>query len=154
MVPFRAKSNLAVLFVHGAWSTPAFFAPITQELEARGIPASCPLLPTCDPSAVAICSKLDMHADAQVVEKELERLIEYEDKRVLLVCHSYGGIPGTQAARADLGLKMRQCAGLCGGIVGILYIAAFIVDPHTSLEDLNYGRPAPFVMEHVCLKMC
>ena len=95
--------------------------------------------------------EMDMSADARVVERDLQHLIVSEKRRVLLVLHSYGGVPGMEAALKEYGLRDRLAANNAGGIIGILCISAFLVLPNTSLEDLNGGNPAPFVIVHVSL---
>ena len=151
MAPLSVEKEFAVLFVHGAWHTPAFYQPIMEKVQARGIPAQCPHLPTCNASLLEKNPEMDMSADAQAVELELHHLVVKEGKRVLLVLHSYGGVPGSEAALEEYGLRQRLAANNAGGIIGILCISAFLVLPNTSLEDLNDGSPAPFVITHVRL---
>ena len=55
-----------VLFVHGAWHTPALYQPTIENLLARDYPVQAPLLPTCDQEALLKDPSIDMQADAQL----------------------------------------------------------------------------------------
>ena len=145
------EDTFTVLFVHGAWGTPRVFRQIIQELQVRGYSALAPHLPTCDAAALSEDPGMDMAADVKAVEKEIRRLVMDEGKQVLLVPHSYGGVVATEAVAEELGRKRRLAVGKPGGVIGILYVAAFVIAPGTSIEDLNGGKPAPFVDVDVCL---
>jgi len=140
-----AKDDFTFLFVHGAWHTPLFYQPTIQEPQLRGYPALAPHLPTCNKTALSKDPDMDMIADAKVIETEITRLVIHEGKEVLLVTHSYGGVPGVQAVAEEFGRKYRAAHGNNGGVVGILGVSAFLILPHTTLEDLNEGKPASFV---------
>jgi len=148
-----AKDDFTVLFVHGAWHTPLFYQPTIQELHLRGYSALAPYLPTCDKTALAKDPDLDMIADAKVIEREITRLVIHEGKEVLLVTHSYGGVPGVEAVAEEFGRNYRAAHGNSGGVVGILGVSAFLIMPDTTLEDLNEGKPAPFVNVDVKLQL-
>ena len=142
------EKNLTILIVHGAWHTPAFFINFIRQCQLNGLKALCPHLPTCDAKALSKEPDMDMYADARAIESELRRLIS-AGERILLVAHSYGGVPGIEAVAEELDLKQRSAAGEAGGVIGIFCISAFLITPDTSLEDLNGGNPAPFVEVHV-----
>jgi hypothetical protein len=66
-----------------------------------------------------------------------------EGKDIVLVMHSYGGIPATESAHG-LAKKDREAAGKKGGIVALLYVAALLVQPVMSLGSTlgaGYGIP-------------
>ncbi len=151
MASIAAEDAITVLFVHGAWHTPLYFRPIIQELQFKGYSALAPHLPTCDAVALSEDPDMDMTADVKTVENEIRRRVLDEGRKVLLVTHSYGGVVGTEAVAEELGRNLRLAEGKPGGVIGILYVSAFLIAPGTSLEDLNGGNPAPFVDVHVCL---
>ncbi|KAF2794392.1 hypothetical protein K505DRAFT_417142 [Melanomma pulvis-pyrius CBS 109.77] len=87
-----AEPKLTILFVHGAWHTPAHFTPVRSVFENAEYPTSCPLLPTAGKQAPT-----DMGEDARFIREEQHKLIEEEGKNVVVVAHSNGGIITAQA---------------------------------------------------------
>jgi hypothetical protein len=57
-------------------------------------------------------------------------------KDVILVMHSYGGVPGSAAAK-DLSKEERAKESKPGGIVRLVYLAAFPIEEGVSLDDLG-----------------
>jgi pimeloyl-ACP methyl ester carboxylesterase len=90
-----------------------------------------------------------MHTDAALVRGQLDQLLE-EGKEVVLILHSYGGVVGTEAA-AGLGLKARQKNGQTGGVIGLFYMAAFILAKGESLLSMCGGTVPPHLEALVSL---
>jgi len=63
-----------------------------------------------------------------------------DGREVVLVMHSYGGIPGNAAAQG-LSLPERRDAGHRGGIIGLIMLSAFIALTGESLVDCLAGQP-------------
>lgn len=63
--------------------------------------------------------------DVAAIRACLTRLVEEEEKEVVLVTHSYSGLPGGEAPRG-LGLKERKEKGLKGGVKRLVFAMAFI----------------------------
>lgn len=161
-------SKIAVVLCHGSYHTPAPYEPLIVAFKAQGIDAYCPQLPTSDPVK---CNIGDINnpdfdreppaggypqgeEDAQVVLAVLEPLIN-EGKKVLMVAHSAGGWVATEVARPELQAKHRASNGLTGGIIGILYMGAFVIPVGESINSFfqpKDGQPAvtpPFMTFHV-----
>jgi hypothetical protein len=49
-----------------------------------------------------------------------------QGREVVLIAHSYGGIPATAATQGQ-GVQERQAAGLNGGFHSIIFLAAFAI---------------------------
>lgn len=116
-----------VFFVPGAWHKPWVFDDVRSILSARGYETDATALATAgspDPSV----GLLD---DAAKVRSELTKLID-SGKEVLVVAHSYGGIVASNAVKG-LGIAERTANGLKGGIIMLVYLAAFIIPANTSL---------------------
>lgn len=126
-----------LLFVSGAWHTPQHFKPIRTICEAKGYPTECPLLRT-----IEACPPTNLMDDAEQMRELLKKLIEDECKDVLIICHSYGGLVTSQAADADFSKESRATKGLDGGIIRIIFMAAFIMSPGQALVDA-YGGSLP-----------
>ena len=110
-----------VMLVHGAWHRPACWAKLEPELHALGYDTRSPALPSCGDHPTA-----GMHEDAAVLAEELASI----EGPVVLLGHSYGGIPVTEAA-----------AG-AGNVVRLIYLAAYMPDKGQSMYTLH-GLPDP-----------
>ncbi|KAH7051203.1 hypothetical protein B0J12DRAFT_662410 [Macrophomina phaseolina] len=58
--------------------------------------------------------------------------------------HSYGGLP-TQDAVYDLDLPTRLAAGQSGGVIRLVYLAAFIGDQGESLADIRADQKSGWI---------
>lgn len=56
-------------------------------------------------------------------------------RQIVVLLHSYGGMVGSSAAH-DLSFSHRQSLGLLGGILTIIYLAAFVVPIGSTLQDM------------------
>ncbi|MHA5050845.1 alpha/beta fold hydrolase [Streptomyces sp. SD15] len=112
-------SRPTLLLVHGAWHGAWCWAKLTSALHADGW-----RLRTIDlPSAGGRAGLMD---DAQAVLDELKLI----DDPVVVVAHSYGGIPVSQVAAA------------AGNVSRIVYLAALQLDVGESLLGFS-GAPLP-----------
>lgn len=137
-----ASSKPTVVMVPGAWHPPALYETMATALQKAGytsVTASLPSLDPKDPQATS-CS-----ADADAVRQYILRLIETDEKDVVVLCHSYGGIPGGGAAHG-LSKTSRTQQGLKGGVVGLVYLTAFIVPEKATLLQVMGGRHAPYLV--------
>ncbi|MEU8381920.1 alpha/beta hydrolase [Streptosporangium sp. NPDC048865] len=110
-----------VMLVHGAWHRPACWAKLEPELHALGHETRSPALRSSGEHPTA-----GMHEDAALLAGELASI----EGPVVLLGHSYGGIPITEAA-----------AG-AGNVVRLIYLAAYMPDKGQSLYNLH-GAPDP-----------
>lgn len=78
----------------------------------------------------------------------LEGIIDEQGRDVVLVLHSFGGVPGCAAAGPFV-RSVRKDQGKKGGIVAVLFLAAFAIPKGMSCLQAFGGRHAPFVMEEV-----
>ena len=142
------NSPFTILIVHGSWHTPFFFTTIVEMLNARGYPVTVPQLPTCDPVAPHNAG-LGLNADVVKISSEVIRLAEQESKDVLIVAHSYGGVIATAAVAPESSKEQRSKEGKAGGILGILYLTAFLPQLGISLGDMIGGELPSNVQEDV-----
>jgi pimeloyl-ACP methyl ester carboxylesterase len=133
-------SKPTVLFVHGSWHTPNHFAPVRKVFEEAGFPTSCPRQPSvCNAPPVGLME------DAQCIRHELVRLIEEEERDLIVVAHSYGGVVATQAVEQRFARKTREKEGKKGGVVRIVYMCAFLLDVGQTLAGAFGGSLPPFI---------
>lgn len=106
--------------VPGAWHLPDIYSSVIDNLSAHGYPTvGLPL-----PSAGAMPPNTSFNEDVNAIRASLTKLVDTDEKEVILVVHSYTGMPGTEAPKG-LGRKERQEEGLKGGVVRLVFIMAF-----------------------------
>ncbi|MEV7990463.1 alpha/beta hydrolase [Streptomyces sp. NPDC086077] len=108
-----------LLLVHGAWHGSWCWSPLTAVLNARGRRTRTVDLPSAGREA-------GVQDDARVVLDALRRI----DGPAVVVAHSYGGIPATQAAAQAANVER------------IVYLAAYQLDAGESLLGFH-GAPVP-----------
>ncbi len=115
----HAPARPTLLLVHGAWHGAWCWEKLTPELRQRGWTTRAVGLPSAGGTA-------GVREDARVVRDALDAIAG----PVVVVAHSYGGIPATQAV-----------AG-AGNVVRIVFLAAYQLDVGDSLLGFH-GMPAP-----------
>jgi hypothetical protein len=131
-----------ILFVCGAWHPPQVYAPLQEELERRGYEFVIPRLQTLGEDKNGVT----WEADVTVLLKAVEPLFE-AGKEVIVMAHSYGGIPGCVLTEGR-GVADRKREGKAGGFVGIVFLAAFAV-PKKGMDLLQtFGGIWPNWQKH------
>jgi pimeloyl-ACP methyl ester carboxylesterase len=125
-----------ILFVPGAWITKAFYEPFLQALTIAGYDVRYGGYPSLDPKDP---STTDCHADTEAIAAVLRPLLDDEGKDVLLFMHSYAGMPGAAAA-TGLAKSQRAQEGKVGGVIGLLFLGAFVVPEGLSCAGLQGGN--------------
>jgi len=110
-----------VLFVHGSWHTSKHFTRVRELFEENGFPTSCP-----DQPSVGQLPPIGLEEDAHRIADELKQLVEVEEKDVIVVAHSYGGVIATQAVHGVWAKAAREAQGLKGGVIHLIYVCAFL----------------------------
>ena len=135
-----------IVLVPGAWHSPIHYSILIKILQARGYQVVTHRNPSCDsddPKAQSVAS------DAASIRSNL--LLPQIDagKDVVLAMHSYGGCPGAVAAKG-LSKAELTAKGKKGGIVGLLFICAFIANEGDSLLSKLPGQVFdPWVISYV-----
>lgn len=162
-----SSSKLAVVVCHGCYHSTEPYMPLLDALKAEGIDAYCPQLPTSDLTKLNVGDAQNPNfdlgppaegypqgeQDAEVVLDILKSLVEEQGKTVVLL-GSAGGWTATQAAKKELQAKERAEQGLAGGIIGILYVGAFIIPVGESVHSFFQPKDGtavvpPFMKFHV-----
>jgi pimeloyl-ACP methyl ester carboxylesterase len=116
-----------LLLVHGAWHTSWCWQPLVDELsDVDVVTVDLPSSGT-DPQSLG-----DLTADAETVRTALAGI----EGPVVVVGHSYGGIPITEAATAEL------------GVAHLVYLCAFQLDVGDSLVGSLGGEVPPWQELH------
>ena len=139
-----ASTKPMVLVIPGAWHPPIAYAPILDALGISALDADVATLPSFNPRDhfTPACT-----ADAKAVREKILSLLDDATRDVLLLIHSYGGIPAGGAAHG-LSKRARAREGKTTGVVGLIYMAAFVVPEGQTLKDFLGGRHAPYVVQN------
>jgi len=106
----------------------AGYETLAVELQTVGPPSTNPAKTMAD--------------DAAHIHGIIEALAN-DGKDVMVAMSSFGGIPGTQAVK-NLTRRERQEVGKTGGVTGLVYASALLVNEGESSEDSF----APFTVPH------
>lgn len=139
------SENPTIFFIPGAWHLPEGFDDVRAFLAIRGFPSEAVALPSigAEPPSKGLAD------DTMFVQNEIERLSN-EGKQIVVVAHSYGGMVGAGAVKG-MGYAERQKAGKQGGVLMLVYMAAFVAKSGTSLLDMLGGKWLPWMQLDVRL---
>lgn len=136
-----ASSHPSFVIVPGAWHQPEMYEKLVPFLDNAGYSAVIISLPSCDTQDP---QKVTCSTDAEAIRRQIVRSIEADGKDIVVVCHSYGGIPGGGAAYG-LSKTARAKEEKKGGITGLIYVSGFVVPEGSSLLETMGGKHAPYV---------
>ena len=133
----------------GAWHTPAHYAPVAALLASNGFPSvSCPVFASSGDSPTKT-----LYDDAAIICTELEKLVKTEEREVVVIAHSYGGIVATQAVHNTFTRTYREAAGLKGGVTHLVFVAAFLLKNGMALLTVMGDKIPPSIEEKVNLHL-
>ncbi|KAL4983847.1 alpha/beta-hydrolase [Aspergillus falconensis] len=131
-------SSTTVLFVPGAWHSPQCFDKVIRRLEDDGYNTDVVHLPSVGP----VVPHSNFLEDVCQVRKQIE-ITANAGQRVVVVMHSYGGLPGCEAiCGLDWGTRLRR--GQPGGVVHLFFCCSFIVPEGKSLISSFGGADLPW----------
>lgn len=132
-----------VVFTPGAWHGPQSFDLVRAGLTLKGYESEAITLPSvgAEPATVGL------EEDAAVLRSTIETLAD-AGKEVVVVVHSYGGMVGGNAIEG-LGYKQRAANNEKGGVIMLVYLAAFAAPNATSLLDMLSGEYLPWMRVEV-----
>ncbi|KIW95182.1 uncharacterized protein Z519_03766 [Cladophialophora bantiana CBS 173.52] len=137
MVQDPASSNAAItaiVIVPGSFSPASFYTNVVDALHAHGYEAIVQTLPSSSRSPLNDERPATMEEDADLFRQIVQDLAD-QGKDVVIVTHSYGGIPGTECSR-ELSKAKRRAIGKEGGISRFVYVTSVVPTPGNSLKDL------------------
>ena len=113
--------KLVFLVVTGAWHPPSCYEHLKTDLTSLGYECLIPHMPSMGHGTNGVTWEADR-------EKVLSTAAPYfeQGKEVVLVGHSYGGVPATVATEGQ-SLSDRAKKGLPGGFHSVVFLAAFAV---------------------------
>ena len=76
------------------------------------------------------------------MQAELVELVEKQEKTVVIIMHSYGGLVGSEAIPENLAYEFRRSKGLTGGVSYLILYAAFILGVGQSVLGVFGESPS------------
>ncbi|KAI3400379.1 hypothetical protein diail_3396 [Diaporthe ilicicola] len=122
-----ASSNKPfTLIVPGSLTPASAYDPIVEEAASRGYDVRAVQMPSVrlHSEAPPVREPPTMYEDAAVIAREIEALAD-AGRHVIIVSHSYGGVPATESVR-DVSRAARQKLGRPGGVVRLAYMTALV----------------------------
>jgi pimeloyl-ACP methyl ester carboxylesterase len=132
-------SKPTIVFAPGAWHTPDCFDVVREQLHQRGWETEAVAYPSvgAEPPIKGLAD------DTAALRATLQKLAD-NGKEIVLIVHSYGGLVGQNAVEG-LGFKQRQAAGKQGGVINLVYMAAFVVPKGATIKELLGGQFLPWM---------
>jgi pimeloyl-ACP methyl ester carboxylesterase len=123
-------SKPTIVFVTGAWHKPHLYAGLLEGLQRARFPVIAPCLPsvggTCD----------SFYDDVYVVRKAIAEEVS-QGREIVVIMHSYGGMVGSAAVQGF----SKQEVPRGGGVIRLIYMAAFALETGISLMDAYNNTP-------------
>lgn len=138
-----------IVLVPGAWHSSKHYEIISNLIQQVGYPTASSSLPSViakTPKSVTVAT------DSAYVHHSILLPLVNEGKENILVCHSYGGIPGAAGAKS-LSKAEQSAAGKSGGIIGLVFIAGLVCNEGVSLEATMGGKIADWIEQDVRLPL-
>ncbi|MCJ1296402.1 hypothetical protein MMC34_007968 [Xylographa carneopallida] len=144
MASSNPSSLPTILFVPGAWHSPGHYSAFLSGLNSVGYPTICERNPSCNSaSPEANSTASDASAIRTLILAQLDA-----GHDLIVAMHSYGGCPGAAAAHG-LSKHERQAAGQPGGVIGLVFICAFVAREGESLiGNLPGAKPVDWMILH------
>ncbi|KAF6810323.1 hypothetical protein CSOJ01_06394 [Colletotrichum sojae] len=128
------SSKPVIVMNPGAWHPPTTFSIFETELQKRGYETAV----TTNVSVGAEPPTKGLDDDVASSRAVISDLVD-KGKQVVVVAHSYGGVVASGAVEG-LSHSERIKEGKTGGVVALLYIAAFIAPKGQKLSDATKGE--------------
>lgn len=142
-----AGTKPAVLIVPGAWHPASAYAPITTALnEAEYDDVTVANLPSLNAKDAGAAS---CKTDADAVREQILSVVDKAaaaGREVVVLAHSYGGIAAGGGAYGE-STTARAKEGKKGGVVGMVYMSAFVVPEGQSLVEYLGGQHPPYLLK-------
>ena len=147
------SSKPVFVIVPGAAQTPSHYAHLSHLLMCQGYGTLSALLPTVGTSAPVTAEE-----DAEFIRSRmLLPVLDIEKHDVIMISHSYSGMPASAAARG-LGKADRSMEGKTTSVLGQIFIASILprggdgkdvvvtfggqLPPHIKVVVCNFSKPS------------
>lgn len=129
-------SKPSIVFVPGSYVLVSAYQPILEALSDQGYEVTAVTLPTIGPASRQGRDEPapPMYEDAEAIAQEVKKISD-QGKDVIIVGHSYAGIPMSQSTEG-LDKKARSTQGKPGGVTRLAFLAALVPPKGGSAASL------------------
>lgn len=131
--------NPTFVFIPGAWHTPEYFQPLIDVLSSKPYSYPCvtvPLISVLSPKATTSITTMD--PDIEVILKAISAVVD-RGNDVILVMHSYGGVPASESTKYFQKPEQGK-----GRILRLVYVCSFVLGVGGCLMDGIGGKDLPW----------
>lgn len=118
--------------LQGAFHQPSNYQTFYNPLQKDGWDVHVPLLPTCN-NALPMDVR-SYNNDKTVIRNLVESLVQ-KGRYPIVVMHSYGGAPGSDALKG-LSARERASVGDSGGVIHLIFVCAYLFQVGESATSL------------------
>jgi hypothetical protein len=133
------SSKPAIVIVPGSFAPPELYNGVAEPLRTKGYELSIANLKTVGKKPGPLPTIYD---DAAAIAEEVTKFAD-EGKDVVIIAHSYGGIPTSEAVKG-LTKAQREKEGKKGGIIRLGYLSCLVPAVGTPAVADNTGNAAAF----------
>jgi len=137
-------SKPTVVIVPGAWQKPVVWDGFRATLDKAGYESTHVALPTTGGVETPLAGLAE---DVAAVRDVLKPLVG-QGKDVVILCHSSGGVVSSNAVEG-FDSASRKAEGEAGGVVRVVFLAAFMLPKGQSLLGMLGGNPLPWMVVEV-----
>lgn len=129
------------LIVPGSLTPAAAYDRVIEAVTKRGHEVRALQLPTVRLRSETgpVREPPTMYEDAALIAREAEALAD-EGRDVIIVSHSYGGVPATESVRG-LSRAARRAEGKTGGVVRLAYMTSLVPELGIAANEVLRNRP-------------
>jgi len=130
--------DTTIIFVPGAWHGPEAFFDVGDRLRTNGYNIDYVNLASVGPTT----HLKDFQPDVAVIREHITKAVS-AGQQVVMVVHSYGGVPTSDAVHG-LDYSSRQAAGQPGGVTHMFFCCSFLIPVGQSLQGAFGGNDLPW----------
>jgi pimeloyl-ACP methyl ester carboxylesterase len=130
------------VLIPGSFSPPAIYDKVIPHLKKAGYEAHALSLLSVGERAEGPAT---MEDDAASIHTAISNLVK-SGKEVIVMMNSYGAFPGTEACKG-----LAKSEGEVGGVVALVYVAAYLPAVGTSVKDTWGGWTPDEIARGVCI---
>lgn len=139
-----AAPKPTIILFPGAFHPASCLEPFTSRLSAAGYPNEAYTLPSVGDREIGVAD--DTAFFVSVMKPHIDA-----GKDVILIVHSYAGFPGTVSIHG-LDKRAREARGEAGGVLGIVYLAAFVPFENETVYELLSRNWLWWMTDNVSIK--
>jgi alpha-beta hydrolase superfamily lysophospholipase len=133
-------SRPSILIIPGAAGLPELYDTFVEAVKEHGLNIEALALPSVRSANEANVTPPTMYEDATFIQSHIAKLAD-AGKDVVLLAHSYGGVPCTQSVEG-LSKKEREAKGRKGGVVSIAYMTCLVPELGQPAMSVQASMPA------------